>query len=142
MKKISLSAKINGLSFLVILLTGVIAYVQFKWTNDSLIKKVHEKFQTDAEILGNSISTVLFERYYDVQAFASNKVMSQFQNKEEISSGLNSLVNLYGVYDVLMVVDAKGNYVSSSNIDSFGIDIDTTKLQKNYAGFWRQRIRG
>lgn len=133
MKKISLSAKINGLSFLVILLTGVIAYVQFKWTNDSLIKKVHDKFQTDAEMLGNNIATVLFERYYDVQAFASNKVMSQFQNKEEITTGLNSLVNLYGVYDVLMVVDAKGNYISSSNIDSFGIDVDTTKLQKNYA---------
>jgi methyl-accepting chemotaxis protein len=133
MKKISLSKKINGLSFLVILLTGVIAYVQFKWTNDSLIKKVHEKFQTDAEMLGNNISTVLFERYYDVQAFASNKVMSQFQNKEEIMSSLNTLVGLYGVYDVLMVVDAAGNYVSSSNVDSFGVKVDTAKLQKNYA---------
>jgi hypothetical protein len=133
MKNISLSKKINGLCFSVLLLTGIVTFVQFKKTNDSLIQKVKDKFQTDAEMLGNNINTVLFERYYDVQAFASNKVMTQFQSKEEMTSAMNALVNLYGVYDLLMVVDAKGNYISSSTVDSFGIDIDPGKLQGNHS---------
>ncbi len=133
MKNISLSKKINGLCFIVLLVTGLVTFVQFKKANDSLIQKVHDKFQTDAEMLGSNITTVLFERYYDVQAFASNKNLTQFKNKEEITTALNSLVNLYGVYDLLMVVDAKGNYISSSSIDSFGLDIDMTKLEGNYA---------
>jgi methyl-accepting chemotaxis protein len=133
MKNISLSKKINGLCFAVLVVTGIVTFIQFKMTNDSLIQKVRDKFQIDAEMLGTNVTTVLFERYYDVQAFASNKVFSQFSNKEEITSSLNSLVNLYGVYDLIMVVDTNGNYISSSNIDSFGIDIDTAKLQGNYA---------
>ena len=114
-------------------MTGIVTFVQFKKTNDSLIEKVHDKFQTDAEMLGANITTVLFERYYDVQAFASNKSLTQFKEKEQMTTGLNALVNLYGVYDLLMVVDTKGNYISSSSVDSFGIDIDTTKIQGNYA---------
>ncbi len=133
MKNISLGKKINGLCIMVLLLTGIVTFVQFKKTNDSLIEKVHDKFQTDAEMLGANITTVLFERYYDVQAFASNKALTQFKEKEQMTMGLNSLVNLYGVYDLLMVVDAKGNYISSSSVDSFGIDIDTNKIQGNYA---------
>ena len=133
MKKISLSTKINGLCFSALLLVGVVTFVQFKWTNDSLIGKVRDKFETDAQMLGKNLTTVLFERYYDVQAFASNKALINFQNKTDITTSLNSLVSLYGVYDLIMVVDNKGNYISSSTIDSFGLDIDPKNIEGNYA---------
>lgn len=135
MKNLSLTKKINILLFLALSITASVAFVQFKMTNDKLVGKVRDKFETDAQMLGQNVTTNLFERYYDVQAFATNKVLSgKASSKEEVTSALNSLVNLYGVYDLIMFVDTKGDYVASSSVDSFGIDIDTTKLQKNYSG--------
>jgi methyl-accepting chemotaxis protein len=135
MRNISLTKKINLLLLVALSVTIVVAFIQFKWANDSLIGKVRDKFETDAQILGQSVTTNLFERYYDVQAFSTNKVLtSKGTSKEEISSTLNALVNLYGVYDLIMYVDMKGNYLASSSIDSFGIDIDTSMLEGNYAG--------
>ena len=101
MKKISLSTKINGLCFSALMLIGVVTFVQFKWTNDSLIGKVRDKFQTDAQMLGTNLSTVLFERYYDVQAFASNKLLLNFQNKTDIRLGCFSGDSKAGTTDGL-----------------------------------------
>lgn len=133
MKNLSLTKKIMILCFLVLLIASMISFVHFKWANDGLVEKVRDKFQTDALMLGQNVTSILYERYYDVQAFATNKSITKLDSKEDITKTLNALVTLYGVYDLIMIVDAKGDYIASSSIDSFGIDLDTKKIESNYA---------
>jgi hypothetical protein len=141
MKNISLTKKIMILCFLVLLIASMISFVHFKWANDGLVEKVRDKFQTDALMLGQNVTSILYERYYDVQAFATNKSITKLDSKEEITKTLNALVTLYGVYDLIMVVDAKGDYIASSSVDSFGIDLDTKKIESNYANeTWFKKV--
>lgn len=141
MKNLSLTKKIMILCFLVLLIASMISFVHFKWANDGLVEKVRDKFQTDALMLGQNVTSILYERYYDVQAFATNKSITKLDSKEEITKTLNALVTLYGVYDLIMVVDAKGDFIASSSVDSFGIDLDTKKIESNYANeTWFKKV--
>ncbi len=133
MKKLSLVRKLNLLIFCMIFVSGLVAFVQFKSSNDSLIKSVENKFFADSKNISNSITKSFYERYYDVQAFGLNQGLKDFRNRAKVQDILNNLSATYGVYDVIMIVDRNGEFVASSDSDSFGFSYDTNKLKKNYA---------
>ena len=75
----------------------------------------------------------LFERYGDVQAFASNPAAQEFLTSEDkdntsLTAAINTYVKLYGCYPISMIVDASGNVVAVNSIDALGKPIESNYL--------------
>ncbi|MCP3983980.1 MAG: HAMP domain-containing protein, partial [bacterium] len=83
----------------------------------------------------------LFERYGDVQAFASNP--SALGSRDQIEKAANNYVRNYGIYDLMVVVDLDGSVVGTSTIDEDGRPIDSNVLRgSNFEGEdWFEAIR-
>jgi methyl-accepting chemotaxis protein len=90
-------------------------------------------FEAYARTLSDSVSAQFYERYGDVQAFALNPSI-QSSNQRTIVDTLNAYVALYGIYDVIMVVDANGRLVAVNDRNVGGGEIPSKQLyEKNYA---------
>jgi hypothetical protein len=75
----------------------------------------------------------LFERYGDVQAFASNPAAQEFLTSEDkdntsLTTAINTYVKLYGCYPISMIVDASGKVVAVNSIDALGKPIESNYL--------------
>jgi len=89
--------------------------------------------QNNAKSLGEKIKVQFYERYGDVQAFALNNSI-QTMNPADMQTDLDEYVTLYGIYDLILVVDTKGQFVSSNSKDASGLAVNTEELKKsNYA---------
>jgi methyl-accepting chemotaxis protein len=80
-----------------------------------------------------SIERNLFERYGDVQAFASNPVGQNFlsgreTNNSALTESINTYVKLYGCYPISMVLDANGRVIAVNALDALGKPIDSKYL--------------
>ncbi len=92
-----------------------------------------DDFSVYSDTLNDSISAQFYERYGDVQAFAMNPDIKS-NKRQTIIDALNQYAALYGIYDLIMVVDAKGNLVAVNNKAPDGKDIQVQGLyKKNYA---------
>ena len=82
----------------------------------------------------------LFERYGDVQAFASNPVARNFLSGEEkdsssLTEAINTYVRLYGCYPISIIVDATGKVVAVNSLDALGKAIESNYLLgKDFSG--------
>jgi len=82
----------------------------------------------------------LFERYGDVQAFASNPVANNFLSGEEkdsssLTEAINTYVKLYGCYPISLIVDARGKVVAVNSLDALGKSIESGYLLgKDFSG--------
>lgn len=75
----------------------------------------------------------LFERYGDVQAFATNEVLSSSDWRDpyvnrDIVDAINNYVRLYGIYALSMVLDQNGIVVAVNTKDAASKPIDTSFL--------------
>jgi methyl-accepting chemotaxis protein len=81
----------------------------------------------------DTIERNLFERYGDVQAFATNQIV-QAQNWRDSSvnstmvESINSYVRLYGIYSLSMVLDQDGRVVAVNTVDAKNKKLDTAFL--------------
>jgi len=78
----------------------------------------------------DTIERNLFERYGDVQAFASNYILQVYplsapEAQKPITEAINTYVRLYGIYLISMVVDAQGKVVAVNTLDALGKPVDT-----------------
>ncbi len=90
-------------------------------------------FEAYARTLSDSVSAQFYERYGDVQAFALNPSI-QSPNQRTIVDTLNAYVVLYGIYDVIMVVDAQGRLVAVNDRNIANTEIASKPLyEKNYS---------
>lgn len=93
-----------------------------------------ESYAHNVKALNSAIAAQFFERYGDVQAFAVNQAVISM-HEDNMSGYLDQYVSLYGIYDVILVVDKNGNFVASNNKDYFGKPVNKAKLrEKNYSG--------
>ena len=82
----------------------------------------------------------LFERYGDVQAFASNPVARNFLSGEEkdassLTDAINTYVKLYGCYPISIIVNASGKVVAVNSLDALAKPIDSSYLLgKDFSG--------
>ena len=92
-----------------------------------------EKFESSTiQSLDKAISAQFYERYGDVQAFAVNSDLQE-KNIQNITEVFNSYSSMYGIYDIILFVDTKGNYIASNNKNASGSAINSSKLaSKNY----------
>jgi len=107
---------------------------------------IHQKPNIDAityDVIGSAatraadtIDRNLFERYGDVQAFAANDSVAGAVgggNLEQAERALNTYMNLYGIYRLIVVADTNGNVVATNTKDALLKPLDTSSLrQHNY----------
>lgn len=87
-------------------------------------KKVALSFALQLE---GAVEAQFYERYGDAQAFALNPVMAS-GDKARITEYLNNYAILYGIYDLIMLVDQNGNLVATNTKAPDGRDIPTQSL--------------
>lgn len=115
---------------------GLIAYN----AGEDMKAGVGLRFQTVAEALSDKIDRNLAERYGDVQAFGYNDAVHRISQWYDptpyntISQTMNKYAAAYGIYDLLIMVDTRGDVVAVNNQDAEGNPIDSQFIfEKNYS---------
>jgi len=113
------------------LVVGIVPLVVLGWYGyqrsvDSILATTSDRLEEAAIVSGDVIDRNLFERYNDVQAFASNPAaISQSAGRQRI---MDDLTTSYGVYDLMLVVDLDGVVVGVNSVDHTGASIDSAGL--------------
>jgi methyl-accepting chemotaxis protein len=110
---------------------------------------VAKRFQVTAETISDKIDRNLFERYGDVQAFTTNRIVLERYNwytpgekDNEISRAMNDYVKTYGIYFLTIFVDTQGDVIAVNSRDAQGTLLETRNLyNKNYKdSLWFQAL--
>ena len=115
MKNLSLRTKL----FLIIGLFGLLPYTITAWlgfrsAEHGLILKTSESLQAQGLTLMERIDAVLFERYGDVQVFAADPRAGG--EKADVTAEMNSHMQVYGLYDLMLVADLDGKVVAANRL--------------------------
>ncbi len=140
--KIRLLALTTGMALLLALTT----YVQFERVLEKQKHLAVRQVEDYAQTLMHSVGNQFRDRYYDVQTLALNNAFKSAKPApDQITSALNDAVRLYGIYDLIVFVDASGRYVASSNVSADGRPLPVTSLRSKSFGsyeWFRQTIGG
>lgn len=128
-EKTSLSQKIIGFGLVILLFQGALSFFNLTKIAMGLKQETNSSFSSYAINLGSKITAQLYERYGDVQAFAANTVMESLSNKQ-IQPKLDQYISLYGIYDLIVVVDKDGRLVSANSKDPAGKVVNRDELKK------------
>lgn len=128
--KFKMSLKMQFLlnSALVILAIGAVSLFEMNRAIKFQSEHTLEQFKGYANSLSRAIASQFYERYGDVQAFAKNSVV-QSKNEEEISKTFDQYVNIYGIYDVILIVDKSGKYIASNSKTASGEKVNIERLR-------------
>jgi len=87
-----------------------------------------------AESIADKVDRNLFERYGDVQAFALSEP-ARSGDTTRITKFMVDMMAAYApIYDVMLVLDKKGNVLAANSVDKSGKSLDPKKIiGKNYA---------
>ncbi len=111
----------------------------FLFSEDKIKQPGLDRAAQTAAVINEIIDRNLFERYGDVQAFASNTAAYNEANWNTPGTGplvtaINSYMTDYGIYRLSIYVDLDGNVRAVNSVDPKGKDIATSDLYgKNYA---------
>ncbi|MBA3614157.1 MAG: cache domain-containing protein, partial [Nitrospirales bacterium] len=111
---------------------GLIAYGAAEDSKDN----IGSRFLSEAQTLADKIDRNLFERYGDVQAFGYNDAItriSEWYDPSElnlVSQVMNKYVIAYGIYDLAMLVDTKGDLIAVNFLNAKGIPINSKFMFK------------
>lgn len=125
--KLSIKVKLIAMTSAIIMSLVVGGLYEANKLVEAAKQKIAESLSNVAEEVNKAIQAQFFERYSDVQAFAGNDVVRSL-NKDRIPEALDFYTQLYGIYDLILVVDAQGNYVASNTRDIQGNEVDRKKL--------------
>ncbi|QOV91042.1 methyl-accepting chemotaxis protein [Humisphaera borealis] len=135
---------------------GVLPLAVIGWRLKVAATKIE---QTTADVMEERAAHLLdkidrnvFERYGDVQAFASNAVIhdkdSWYQagaDKNKIVAAANKYASLYGIYKLSILVDTTGKVIAVNDRDATGKPIETGWIyQKNFkdAAWFKEAMAG
>ncbi len=113
------------------LAVGIVPLVVLGWYGyqrsvDSILETTSDRLEEAAIVSGDLIDRNLFERYNDVQAFASNPAaIAQTAGRQRI---MDDLTVSSDVYDLMLVVDLDGVVVGVNSVDHTGAAIDSAGL--------------
>jgi hypothetical protein len=125
---------------------GLLIAAVVGWNVVSMTERMADETARGYERMAASISDTidrnLFERYGDVQAFGANRAVLDRASwyrvgsaRNEVARAANRYARLYGMYELLIVVDTTGKVVAVNDRDAAGAPIDTAWLYaKNFAG--------
>ncbi len=124
----SLQKKLLALSVGILLVFGAINLIQFRASTDSQKKNLESTFALHSEHLSQALEAQFYERYGDVQAFAKNSIL-QTKDSKAIMAALDSYVELYGIYDLIVYVDAQGRWIASNSMTADKVKVDLEKIK-------------
>ncbi|MEL6982567.1 MAG: methyl-accepting chemotaxis protein, partial [Actinomycetota bacterium] len=113
------------------LVVGVVPLIVLGWYGyqrsvDALLEVTGDRLEEAAIVTGDVVDRNLFERYNDVQAFASNpNALREPILQQQV---IDNLMTSYQVYDLMMVTDAKGVVVAANSVDHLGNPVDSQSL--------------
>ncbi len=147
----SFLAGIRAKLVLLLLVFGLLPVIAvgafFKAQRSNLEEIVTDRLEDSARSIADVIDRNLFERYGDVQAFLLNPAVADRDNwkKAGAANGLieamDGYTQLYGLYKVMLLVDAKGDVLAVNSVGANGKPIATEKLYgQNFAdASWLKR---
>ena len=102
-------------------------------TANTIQKMASEEMNVFAVQSLDTIERNLFERYGDVQAFASNAVLNSgnwndSSANKAIVEAINNYIRLYGVYTLSMVLDQNGRCVAANTVNAKNAPLNTAFL--------------
>jgi hypothetical protein len=124
---------------------GVLIAIIVGWNVVSMTTRMAddtaEGYQGIAASIVDTIDRNLFERYGDAQAFGVNRAVLDRASwyrpggeRNHVAAAANQYAQLYGLYDLLIMVDTAGKVVAVNDRDRSGKPIDTAWLySKNFA---------
>lgn len=127
-EKFPLRVKLIALSVVVNFVLGFASWELLHQAVETGKGKDRNRAEAAARSLAGAISAQFFERYGDVQAFASNTIML-VGDRTSISESLNAYISMYQIYDMIVIVDTKGHLVASNTISATGKNLDTSSLK-------------
>lgn len=131
-KNWSLKVKLVMLVLFAIFILGAGGWFSMSQLKGYYRKEVISNYGGHSTVLGEKIAAQFYERYGDIQIFATDGVVMGL-NSAEMPQRLDTFVEKYGIYDVVLVVDKNGNYLSSNTKDAGGKSINRSALEKmNY----------
>jgi methyl-accepting chemotaxis protein len=121
------------------LAVGLLIAVVVGWNVLSMTKQMADEtahgFQRAATSIADTIDRNLFERYGDVQAFGANRAVldraSWYRpgaDRNQVVRAANRYAELYGMYQLLVMVDTTGKVIAVNDRGPAGQPIDTTWL--------------
>ena len=124
---------------------GVLIGIVIGWNVVAMTGQVADEtargYQATAASIADTIDRNLFERYGDVQAFGANRAVLDRASwyvpggdRNLVASAANRYAQLYGIYELLVMVDTEGKVIAVNDRDGAGKPIDTAWLYgKNFA---------
>ena len=132
-KSMSLKVKLIALSVGITFVLGASSMGVLRHIASTQETSQFNSFEAYARSLNDAIGAQFFERYGDVQAFSINPSI-RASNRQTIVDALNTYSVMYAIYDLIMVVDAKGRLVAVNSKGPDGKDISSQQLyNKNYS---------
>jgi len=125
----SLRQKIAGMMVVCVLALGIPTFLVFRHVSAVAEAGKLGTFQSHAVGLSERISAQFYERYGDVQAFAANEAFKGGDLKK-MDAAFNQYTKIYGIYDLILLVDPSGKYVSSNTIAPDGSPIAVDKIRE------------
>ena len=141
MKKTALSTKLLVAFLTVGMVPLLVVYLVVQtFLTGKVENTASENMASTAESVMDTIERNLFERYGDVQAFASNSVIQdrdswykEGSDENPVAEAMNTYVRLYGIYDLTVAVDLDGKVIAVNDKNAAGEDLDTSFIyKKNY----------
>lgn len=142
-KRINLKAKLFLISVGMVIAFGVVVMTQFEKGLSQQEKGIVEGFSLYSDGLSNSIMQIFYSQYNNVQAFAKNDGLRNFEKKDNIAFILNEIITLYPLNDMLILTDLNGKLIASSNVNSKGEKLETGFLEStDFSQFhWFQKTK-
>ena len=122
---------LNGKLIMAFLAMGIVPLVVVGWlattrASSALLETSSDRLEVAAITAGEMIDRNLFERYGDVQAFASDdKILSDPAAAVEHADFLTAT---YGVYDLMILTDLEGTVIAVNSVDYAGKPVNTASL--------------
>jgi Methyl-accepting chemotaxis protein (MCP) signalling domain len=127
-----IKAKLLMMSLSIVSVFGLVTSWLYMRSVEGQKSSLMKVFSSSAAAVADSVMAQFYERYGDVQAFGRNTAFSG-KDSALMVEVLNNYAVDYGIYDLMLFVDMKGNYVASNSKSPSGAAINTTGIaRKNF----------
>lgn len=114
---------------------AVASAINFALYRQSLDQQRQNKLETNqlhAMALSNMIGAQFFERYGDIRAFSA-AVQNLGIRHPALPSVFDDYINLYQIYDVILMTDMQGRYLASNTRNASGERVGDALRKKNFS---------
>ena len=147
----SIQTRLIGSFLLFGIVPAVCLISVFFWFKGPIEAAYRAPIKDTAVALGDVIDRNLFERYGDVQAFGVNTAAWASENWRRPSSdnqliaAMNAYMTNYGLYRLMILIDAEGQVLAVNNVNSKGKALDTSGIYEtnfSQASWFKKAMKG